>query len=89
MNDVYQSTYVDCYYWEGEKSNTHMNYKRAKEQSNSGGHYHRIIFFHFCSETNTDQANRLFCVIQSSTSNYVPIIDLSMLDTMGFLVLVL
>ena len=72
-----------------EKYNTYMYYKRAKDQSTSGGHYHRIIFFHFCSETNIDQSNRLFCVIQSSTSNYVPIIDLSMLDTMGFLVLVL
>ena len=52
-----------------EKSNTYTYYTRVKEQSTSGGHYHRIIFFRFCSETNTDQANRLFCVIQISTSN--------------------
>ena len=54
-----------------EKSNTYTYYKRAKEQSTSGGHYHQIIFFIFCSETNTDQANCLFCFIQSSTSNTV------------------
>ena len=37
----------------------------------SGGHYHRIIFFRFCSETNKDQANFLFFVIKSSTSNNI------------------
>ena len=52
-----------------EKSNTYTYYKRAKEQSTSGGHYHRIVFFF--PETNTEQANRLFCVVQSSTSNTV------------------
>ena len=36
-----------------------------------GGHYHQILSFHFSSETNIDQANCLFCVIQSSTSNTV------------------
>ena len=54
-----------------EKSNTYTYYKRAKEQSTSGGHYHQILFFRFCSETNTDQSNRLFCVIQSYASNTV------------------
>ena len=54
-----------------EKSNTYTYYKRAKEQLNSGGHYYTIIFFRFFSETNTDKENRLFCVIQSSTSNTV------------------
>ena len=50
-----------------------MYYKCAKEQSTSGGHYHRIIFLRFCSETNTDQTNRPFCAIQSSTSNIFPV----------------
>ena len=54
-----------------EKSNTYTYYKLVKEQSAPGGHWHRFFFFRFCSETNTDQANRLFCVIQSSTSNTV------------------
>ena len=54
-----------------EKSNTYTYYKRAKEKLTSGGHYHRIRFFRFCSETNTDQENSIFCVIQSSTSNTV------------------
>ena len=48
-----------------------MYYKRAKDQSTPGGHYHQIIFFIFCSETKTDKANCLFFVIQSSTSNTV------------------
>ena len=48
-----------------------MYYKRAIDQSTSGGPYHQILFFRFCSETNTDQENRLFRVIQSSTSNTV------------------
>ena len=30
-----------------------------------------MIFFSFCSEENTDQADRLFCIIQGSTSNTV------------------
>ena len=30
-----------------EKPNTHIYYKLAKEQSTSGGHYYRIIFFRF------------------------------------------
>ena len=46
-----------------------MYYKRVKEQSTSGGHYHKILFFCLCSGTNTDQNNCLLCVIQSSTSN--------------------
>ena len=54
-----------------EKLNTYTYYKRAKGQANSGGHYRRIILFWFFSETNTDQANCLFCVIQRSTSNNV------------------
>ena len=54
-----------------EKPNTYTYYKRAKEQSTSGGHYHRIIFVIFCSETNIDQENRLFCVTQSSTLHNV------------------
>ena len=54
-----------------EKSNTFTYYKRAKEQLTSGGHYHQIIFFDFCSETNTDQENNLFCVIQTSTSTTI------------------
>ena len=54
-----------------EKANTYTYYKRAKEQSTSGGNYHQIIFFCFCSKTNTDQENRLFCVIQSSKSNNI------------------
>ena len=52
-----------------EKLNTYMYYKRAKEQSTSVNYYHQIIFFRFCSETNTDQQNFLFCVIQSYKSN--------------------
>ena len=54
-----------------EKSNTYMYYKREKDKLTSGGHYHRIILFCFWSETNIYQENRLFCVIQSSTSNTV------------------
>ena len=54
-----------------EKSNTYTYYKRAKEQSTPGGHYHQILFFRFCNETNIDRENCLFCVIQSSTSNNV------------------
>ena len=54
-----------------EKLDTYTYYKRAKKQSTSGGHSHQIIFFSFFSETNTDQENHLFCVIQSSTSNNV------------------
>ena len=46
-----------------------MHYEHAKEQSTSGGHYHQIPLFRFCSERNIDQANSLFCVVQSSTSN--------------------
>ena len=38
-----------------EKPNTYTYYKRAKEQLTSGGNYHRILFFCFCSETNTYQ----------------------------------
>ena len=53
------------------KKNTYTYYKRAKEQSTSGGHYHQIIFLRFCFETNTEQENCLFCVIQSSLSNTV------------------
>ena len=52
-----------------EKSNAYTYYKCAKEQLNPGGHYHGFIFFCFCFETNTDQENCLFCVIQISTSN--------------------
>ena len=52
-----------------EKSNTYTYYKLARDQSKSGGHYHQIIFFCFCSGTNIDQANCLFCVIQSSVPN--------------------
>ena len=52
-----------------EKSNTHTYYKFAKYKLNSGGHFYRIISFRFCSETNTEQANFLFCFIQSSISN--------------------
>ena len=44
-----------------------MYYKHAKEQSTSGGHYHKILFFCLCSGTNIDQNNCLLCVIQSST----------------------
>ena len=54
-----------------EKSNTYTYYKRVKEKSTSGGNYHLIIFFLFCSETNIDQENCLFGVIQSSTSNNI------------------
>ena len=72
-----------------EKSDTYTYYKRAKDQSTSVGHYHQILFFSFCSETNTDQENCLFCVIQSSTSNNISLIYFSMLDTMVFLALVL
>ena len=54
-----------------EKPNTYTYYKRAKEQLTSCGHYHQIIVFGFCSETNTYQENSLFCVIQSSTSNTI------------------
>ena len=54
-----------------EESNTYAYYKFAKEQSTSGGHHLQIIFFCFCSETNADQENCLFGVIQSSTSNTV------------------
>ena len=72
-----------------EKSNTYTYYERAKEKLTSGGHYHQILFFRFCSETNTGQENRLFGVIQSSKSNNVSLIYLSMLETMVFLALVL
>ena len=37
----------------------------------SGGHYHKIIFFRFCSEININQENCMFCVSQSSSSNNV------------------
>ena len=76
-----------------EKSNTYTYYKRAKYQSTSGGHYHQIIFFRFCSEINTYQSNFLFCAIQSSTSNFVFInIDLNAKDNVvsiiGYLIAV-
>ena len=35
------------------------------------GHYHRILLFRFCSETNADKYNSIFCVIQSFISNTV------------------
>ena len=40
-----------------------------KEKLTLGGHCHQIIFLRFCSEIYIDQANDLFCVIQSPTSN--------------------
>ena len=46
-----------------------MYYNSAKEKSTSGGHYHQILFFCYCSETNTYQSNSLFCVIQCYISN--------------------
>ena len=54
-----------------EKENTYTYYKRAKELSTPGGNHHQILFFRFFSGTNTYQENRLFCVIQSSTSDTV------------------
>ena len=59
--------------WSGGKENNdlYIHYKRTKEQSTSGGHYHQIIFFSFCFETNIDQENHLFFVIQRHTSNTV------------------
>ena len=62
---------MDCYSLKGIKINTYTYYKRAQEQSTSGGNYHQIPIFSFFSEANTDQTDRLFCVIQSSTSNTV------------------
>ena len=52
-----------------EKSNTYTYYKRAKVQLTYGVHYHQILLFRFLSEINTDQANCLLCIVQSSTSN--------------------
>ena len=48
-----------------------MYYKFSKEQLNSGGHYRRIIFLRFFSETNIYQENCVIYVIQRSTSNTV------------------
>ena len=54
-----------------EKANTYTYYRRVKEKSTSGGHYHRILLFSFCSKINIDQASFLFCVIKSYASNTV------------------
>ena len=41
-------------------SNTYTYYKRMKDKSTSGDHYHQILFFRFCTETNTFQSDCLF-----------------------------
>jgi hypothetical protein len=52
-----------------ENSSTFSYYKRSKQQKSSGCSYNRILFFRFCSEKTTDQADRIFCVVLSSRTN--------------------
>jgi hypothetical protein len=50
-----------------ENSSTYSYYKRAQAKNTSGCQYNRILFFRFCSETNSNQNNRLFCVVHTNT----------------------
>ena len=54
-----------------EKWKTCTYYKLLKGQSTSvgSGHYNRILFLKSISEKKIEHCNRLFCVIQNSTSN--------------------
>ncbi len=73
-----------------ENSSTYSYYKRAQAKNTSGCQYNRILFFRFCSETNSKQNNRLFCVVHTNMKKITnSLIGLLMKGTMAYVLLVL
>ena len=75
--------------WKEEKSNTYTYYKRAKDLSTSGGHYHRIIFFHFFLKQT--QTKKIICFVSFKYLHQIlsPLIYFSILEKMVFLTLII
>ena len=52
-----------------EKQQKVQWYKKNSKTNASSCSYNRMLFFRFVSEKQTDQLNRIFCVMQNSTTN--------------------